>query len=75
MVLIEGENADGLIIECATFDTAEGAVKACPSERISAAILATQQNAVANGHHLVLSGVVWDDERAVGGVDRRQRRP
>ena len=25
MVLIEGEKADGLIIECATFDTAEGA--------------------------------------------------
>ena len=63
MVLIEGEKADGLIIECATFDTTEGAVKAGPSERISAAILATQQNAVSNGHHLVLSGVVWDDER------------
>jgi len=66
MVLIEGENADGVIIECETFDTAAGAVKASPSERISAAILATQQNAVANGHHLVLSGVVWDDERAAG---------
>jgi hypothetical protein len=64
MVLIEGENADGLIIECATFDTAEGAVKAGPSERVSAAVLATQQNAVSNGHHLVLSGVAWDDERA-----------
>ena len=62
MVLIEGENADGVIIECATFDTAEGAVKASPSEQISAAILATQQNAVSQGHHLVLSGVTWDDE-------------
>lgn len=64
MVLIEGENADGVIIECATFDTAEGAVKAGPSEQISAAILATQKNAVSKGHHLVLSGVTWDDETA-----------
>ncbi len=64
MVLIEGENADGVIIECATFDTAEGAVKAAPSEQIGAAILATQKNAVAEGHHLVLSGVTWDDESA-----------
>ncbi len=64
MVLIEGEKADGVIIECATFDTANGVVKASPSERISAAILATQQNAFSNGHHLVVSGVTWDDESA-----------
>ena len=64
MVLIEGENADGVIVEYSTFDTADGAVKASPSEQISAAILATQQNAAAKGHHLVLSGVTWDDEQA-----------
>ena len=64
MVLIEGEKADGVIIESATFDTADGVVKASPSERISAAILATQQNVFSNGHHLVMSGVTWDDESA-----------
>ncbi len=64
MVLIEGENADGVIVEYSTFDTADGAVKASPSEQISAAILATQQNAASKGHHLVLSGVTWDDEPA-----------
>ena len=62
MVLIEGEKADGVIIECATFDTAEGVVKASPAEQISAAILVTQQNAFSNGHHLVMSGVTWDLE-------------
>ena len=33
MVLIEGENADGVIIECSTFDTAAGAVKAALQNR------------------------------------------
>ncbi len=64
MVLIEGEKADGVIIECATLDTANGVVKASPSEQISAAILATQQNAFSKGHHLVVSGVTWDDDPA-----------
>ena len=66
MVLIEGEKADGVIIECATFDTANGVVKASPSEQISAAILATQRNAVSKGHHLVVSGVAWDADREPG---------
>ncbi len=64
MVLIEGEKADGVIIECATFDTADGDVKASPSEQISARILAIQHKAVSTGHHLVMSGVTWDDEAA-----------
>ncbi len=66
MVLIEGEKADGVIIECATFDTANGVVKASPSEQISAAILATQRNAFSKGHHLVVSGVAWDADREPG---------
>ena len=74
MVLIEGEKADGVIIEYSTFDTADGVVKASPSEQISAAILATQQNAASKGHHLVLSGVTWDDELASADVERRPRR-
>ena len=66
MVLVEGEKADGVIIECATFDTANGVVKASPSEQISAAILATQRNAFSKGHHLVVSGVTWDDDPEPG---------
>ncbi len=67
MVLIEGEKADGVSVESATLDTVAvgGAVKASPSEQISAAILATQRNALSNGHHLVATGVTWVDEQAL----------
>ena len=64
MVLIEGEKADGVIIECAVFDTADSVVKASPQEQISAAIKATQQRAFSMGHHLVVSGVAWEDDPA-----------
>ena len=64
MVLIEGEKADGVLIECSTFDTANGDAKTSPSEQISARILAIQQNAVSSGHHLVMSGITCDDEAA-----------
>jgi hypothetical protein len=66
MVLIEGEKADGVIIECATFDTSGGDIKASPHEQISAAIRATQQSALSMGHHLVVSGVAWDDDPTPG---------
>ena len=67
MVLIEGEKADGVTVESGTLDTVAvgGAVKASPSEQISAAILATQRNALSNGHHLFATGVTWDDEQAL----------
>jgi hypothetical protein len=63
VVLVEGERADGVTIESEVFDTVapEGIPKPSPSEQISNAILATQQNALSNGHHLVVSGVTWED--------------
>ncbi len=62
LVLVEGQRADGVTIESEVFDTAapESVPKPSPTEQISNAILATQQNALANGHHLVVSGVTWD---------------
>ncbi len=68
MVLIEGEKADGVIVESGVVDTTAsgGAAKSSPSEQISAAILATQRNALSNGHHLVVTGVTWVDEQALG---------
>jgi hypothetical protein len=62
MVLVEGERADGVTIESEGFDTAapESVPKPSPTEQVSNAVLATQQNALANGHHLVASGVTWD---------------
>jgi hypothetical protein len=64
MVLVEGESADGVIIETEAFDTAGPAhvPRPSPSEQVSNAILATRQNALPTGHHLVVSGVIWEDE-------------
>src|ERR1700716_1518660 len=57
LVLVQGERADGVTIESEVFDTAapESVPKPSPTEQVSNAILATQQNALANGHHLVVS--------------------
>ena len=62
VVLVEGQRADGVTIESEVFDTAapEGVPKPSPTEQVSNAILATRQNASANGHHVVVSGVTWD---------------
>jgi hypothetical protein len=62
LVLVEGQRADGVTIESEVFDTAapESSPKPSPTEQVSNAILATEQNALANGHHLVVSGVTWD---------------
>ncbi|MBV9089113.1 MAG: hypothetical protein JO044_04280 [Mycobacteriaceae bacterium] len=64
MVLVEGERADGVTIESEAFDTfaASGVPRPGPSEQVSNAILATQRNALSTGHHLVASGVTWEDE-------------
>src|SRR5262245_33780318 len=64
VVLVEGERADGVTIENAAFDTVapDGVPKPSPSEQVSNAILATQQNALSVGHNLVVSGVTWEDE-------------
>jgi hypothetical protein len=70
VVLVEGERADGVTIENAAFDTEapDGAAKPSPSEQVSNAILATQQNALSTGHHLVVSGVTWEDEAQQGAL-------
>ena len=63
VVLVEGERADGVTIESEIFDTVapEGVAKPSASEQVTNAILATRQNALSNGHHLVVSGVTWED--------------
>jgi hypothetical protein len=59
MLLVEGEKADGLIIETDAFDIAavEGGLAPSASEQASAAILRTQQSASSSGHHLIACGV------------------
>ena len=63
MVLVHGVKADGFTVESEVFDTtAEGGAPASnASELVSAAILGTQQSALASDHHLIATGVAWSD--------------
>jgi len=63
MVLVNGVKADGLTVESEVFDTAAegGAAPSNASELVSAAILGTQQSALASDHHVIVTGVTWSD--------------
>lgn len=66
IALIEGEKADGVIVEHDVFElnaiSAIDAVAASSaSDHVIAAVLGTQEGAVAAGHHLVSTGVTWTD--------------
>lgn len=63
MVLVEGERADGLTVDHDVFDVvqAEGSATPSAADQVIAAILGTQQNALAGGHKLVSTGVAWHD--------------
>ena len=64
MVLIEGEEADGLTVDNDVFDISavDGALTSSASEQVSSAVLGTQESAAASGHHLVATGVTWSDD-------------
>ena len=63
MVLVNGVKADGLTLESEVFDTTAegGAPPSNASELVSAAILGTQQSALASDHHVIVTGVTWSD--------------
>src|SRR5690349_12576146 len=64
MVLVEGEKADGSIVDHDAFDVtaADGAAtSAGASEHVVEAILGTKESAAAGGHHLKSIGVTWSD--------------
>jgi hypothetical protein len=63
MVLVNGVKADGLTLESEVFDTTaeDGAPPSNASELVSAAILGTQQSALASDHHVIVTGVTWSD--------------
>ena len=58
MVLVEGENADGVTVDHDVFTIAEG--QDAPAQVI-AAILGTRESALESGHRLVSTGVTWSD--------------
>jgi hypothetical protein len=63
MALVEGEKADGVVLEHDVFDitATDGSATSSASDHIIAAILGTQEGAIENGHHLVSTGVTWSD--------------
>jgi hypothetical protein len=70
MVLVEGDKADGLTVECDQFSTSAGAdeITTSTAEQVSAAILATQQSASRQGHHLSMCGIALSDECDPGDI-------
>ena len=63
IALVEGEKADGAIIDHDVFDitAVDGSATPSPPEHVIAAVLGTQEGAIAAGHHLVATGVTWTD--------------
>jgi hypothetical protein len=63
LALVEGEKADGVIIDHDVFDISavDGSATSGASDQVIAAVLGTQEGAIAAGHHLVSTGVTWTD--------------
>jgi hypothetical protein len=88
MVLVEGENADGVTVDEENFGVTDGedsAIFSAP-DQVVAAILGTREGANEAGYHLLSTGVTWSDQQeaaelrvvlgrgGVGPVDRQHDR-
>src|ERR1700722_5134762 len=63
MVLLEGENADGVTVEEEQIDIADPAdATTCASDQVLAAILGTREGATDAGLRLAPIGVTWTDQ-------------
>ena len=81
MVLVEGEKADGSIVDHDAFDITANdgsATSLSAAEQVVEAVLGTKESAAAGGHHLKSIGVTWShhaeastlrDALAARGVD------
>ncbi len=64
MVLVEGDKADGSIVDHDTFDLTANdgsATSLSAAEQVVEAVLGTKESAAAGGHHLKSIGVTWTD--------------
>lgn len=63
MVLVEGEKADGVTVDHDVFDIggADGSATMTAADQVVAAVLGTQESAIAGGHQLKATGVTWTD--------------
>ncbi|ORA70900.1 hypothetical protein BST26_09415, partial [Mycolicibacterium insubricum] len=77
MVLVEGENADGVTLDhdvIAILADEDMANPVGPAEQVIAAIEATRDAAVDGGHSLVSIGVTWRDHDAAADLSAALRR-
>ncbi|MGH3957828.1 DUF7159 family protein [Mycobacterium sp.] len=70
MMLVEGENADGVTVEEDVFEViaAGGSATSSAPEQVIAAILGTRQGAAEGGYRLVSTGVTWTDPGEVAAL-------
>jgi hypothetical protein len=61
MVLVEGENADGVTVDQDSFDVDAGASPSTAPSRVISAILGTREGAAEGGYQLLSTGVTWTD--------------
>lgn len=63
MVLVEGENGDGVLVEEDKFDVAvdEDTATTNAAEQVISAILGTREGAAEGGYELTSTGVTWRD--------------
>jgi hypothetical protein len=71
LALVEGEKADGVIVDHDVVDISpgDGSATSRAGDEVIAAVLGTQEGAIAAGHHLLSTGVTWTD-RAEAAVLR-----
>jgi hypothetical protein len=67
MVLVQGENADGVTVEADEFGVAisDGTATSAPAQ-VVAAILGTREGAAESGYRLMSTGVTWTEPTDVG---------
>ncbi len=62
MVLVEGENADGVTVDQDNFDVADDTSASAAATQVISAILGTRESAAEGGYQLLSSGVTWTDQ-------------
>src|ERR1700727_440970 len=70
MLLVEGENADGVTVEDNQFDIADDdeAATLSAADQVISAILGTREGATEAGHELTSTGVTWTDPVDAAGL-------
>lgn len=67
LVLVEGENADGVTVEEDSFQVGPAGAPA----QVIAALVGTREGAAENGHHLISAGVTWTDPAAAAALRKQ----